>query len=314
MNLYHEEHLSSFRSLAACCALIGCDQAGLRTAVGLQVQSSVRMDQEEEEEEEEEEEDSHSLGLLVRAEKVRYMTYTLMTPGCSRPDVGCTAGAKGEMASSDTTRHRPPLTPRKTLLRKQASGEPDSDSPGGTGTRAEGHDAALSPVCVPSVSELHQQPQLDQQEEEAAGRADAVCVDLKAVCVDLKVVCVDLEAVCVDLKAVCVVFKEELYLLDWRIFLPSRKISSSGMKKAPVQHATSTMNFSSQNLAEGHEYHKRAPVEITGGEMFPKDRAPPPHPLCTAALQPALLLMRTVKRANSRKKHAMPKHTLYTAE
>lgn len=35
---------------------------------------------------------SHSFGLLVKAEKVRYMTYTLMTPGCSRPDVGCTAG------------------------------------------------------------------------------------------------------------------------------------------------------------------------------------------------------------------------------
>lgn len=31
-----------------------------------------------------------SAGLLVKAEKVRYMTYTLMTPGCSRPDVGCT--------------------------------------------------------------------------------------------------------------------------------------------------------------------------------------------------------------------------------
>lgn len=34
---------------------------------------------------------SLSVGLLVKAEKVRYMTYTLMTPGCSRPDVGCTA-------------------------------------------------------------------------------------------------------------------------------------------------------------------------------------------------------------------------------
>lgn len=33
----------------------------------------------------------HSFGLLVNAEKVRYITYTLMTPGCSRPDVGCTA-------------------------------------------------------------------------------------------------------------------------------------------------------------------------------------------------------------------------------
>lgn len=31
-----------------------------------------------------------SAGLLVKAEKVRYMTYTLMTPGCSRPEVGCT--------------------------------------------------------------------------------------------------------------------------------------------------------------------------------------------------------------------------------
>lgn len=31
-----------------------------------------------------------STGLLLKAEKVRYMTYTLMTPGCSRPDVGWT--------------------------------------------------------------------------------------------------------------------------------------------------------------------------------------------------------------------------------
>lgn len=37
---------------------------------------------------------SLSFGLLVKAEKVRYMTYTLMTPGCSRPDVGCTAGTQ----------------------------------------------------------------------------------------------------------------------------------------------------------------------------------------------------------------------------
>lgn len=34
----------------------------------------------------------HSGGLLVNAEKVRYITYTLMTPGCRRPEVGCTAG------------------------------------------------------------------------------------------------------------------------------------------------------------------------------------------------------------------------------
>ena len=35
---------------------------------------------------------SLSLGLLEKAEKVRYITYTLITPGCSRPEVGCTAG------------------------------------------------------------------------------------------------------------------------------------------------------------------------------------------------------------------------------
>ena len=31
---------------------------------------------------------SLSMGLLERAEKVRYMTYTLITPGCNRPDMG----------------------------------------------------------------------------------------------------------------------------------------------------------------------------------------------------------------------------------
>lgn len=38
----------------------------------------------------------HSWGLLVNAEKVRYITYTLMTPGCRRPEVGCTAGTQIE--------------------------------------------------------------------------------------------------------------------------------------------------------------------------------------------------------------------------
>lgn len=47
------------------------------------------------------------------------------------------------------------------------------------------------------------------------------------------------------------------------------------------------------------------------GLVFALDEdARPSYPLCTAALQPVLLLTRMVNRAKIRKKQAMPKHIL----
>lgn len=46
----------------------------------------------------------------------------------------------------------------------------------------------------------------------------------------------------------CVYNFLQLYCLYFPLSLPSRKVASSGRKKPPAQHATSTINFSNQNL------------------------------------------------------------------